>query len=171
MTDQETLLPPRPRWTLWQRCVLATGPTTVILVVYALVESFGHASLLYTSLAASAFLVYLGPRLRVNLIGTLLASQLFAASMGTAAFFAFDGGYLAAGFAMGLTIFFMVLTDMIHPPAVGTALLFGFRAENLENLLLFFVSVLIVVGLVLAQRFVTQALKRKRTHSKPIVDR
>ena len=70
--------------------VLALVPTMTVLGVFALVEVFSRQRLLFASLAASAFLIYLDPQHGMNATRTLVVSQMLAAGIGL-------GGYLALG--------------------------------------------------------------------------
>ena len=108
--------------------------------------------MLFASLASSAFLIYLDPKHSTNNVRTLVISQVLSALIGFGAFFIFGPGYLSAAAAMVASIVAMVTLDAVHPPAVSTALAFGFRSSNAGNLLLFGLSVFLIVLLVGLQR-------------------
>ena len=131
---------------------LAFFPTITVLAVLLMLERFGGQRLLFASLASSAFLVYLDPRHPTNRIRTLVVSQGAAALVGTASFAILGPGYVAAGVAMVVTIFLMVVLDVVHPPAVSTALGFAFRSGPESNLTLFGLALGLVAVLVILQR-------------------
>jgi CBS-domain-containing membrane protein len=138
----------RSRLSLRDELVLAFFPTAVVLGVLALVEVLSEQRLLFASLASSAFLIYLDPQHGTNRIRTLVSAQMLAAVLGLTTYLSFGSGYLAAGSAMTLTIFLMVLFDVMHPPAVATALSFALRAGDTGNLLLFALAVGVTAMLV-----------------------
>lgn len=142
----------RRRLSLTGELSLAFLPTVTILLVLALVEAFSKQRLLFASLASSAFLIYLDPEHGTNRIRTLVMSQFLAALIGFFAFSIFGPGYFAAAGAMILTIFLMILLDVVHPPAVATALGFAFRTGQESNLLLFGMAIGIIVLLTLMQK-------------------
>ena len=125
----------RSRLSLRGELVLAFFPTAIILGVLGLVEVLSEQRLLFASLASSAFLIYLDPQHGTNRIRTLVSAQMLAATIGLVTHLALGSDYLAAGSAMTLTIFLMVLLDIMHPPAVSTALSFAFRAGDASNVL------------------------------------
>lgn len=133
--------------------VLATAPTAVILSVFALVEVLTRQRLLFASLAASAFLIYLDPQHGTNTVRTLVISQIMAAGIGFVAYMLLGSGYVSGGIAMIITIVLMILLDVMHPPAVATSLSFALKAGNENNLVLFGLAVGITAVLVGLQRF------------------
>ncbi len=145
--------------------LLAVMPTATVLAVLALVEVLSHQRLLYASLASSAFLIYLDPENAVNSVRTLVASQLAAALLGLATYLAVGPGYLSGGLAMVATIVLMIVFDVMHPPAVSTALGFALRAGDESNLLLFGLAVGVTAVLVLLQRAATWVLARHQRRS------
>ncbi|OUL23760.1 HPP family protein [Nostoc sp. 106C] len=135
---------------------LATAPTVVILAVFALVEVLTRQRLLFASLAASAFLIYLDPQHGTNTMRTLVISQMMAAGIGFITFITYmllGSGYVSGGTAMTSTIVLMILLDVMHPPAVATSLSFALKAGNENNLVLFGLAVGITALLVGLQRF------------------
>ena len=126
----------------------------------ALVEVLSSQRLLFASLASSAFLIYLDPANATNSVRTLVAAQMAAALIGLAAFLAFGPGYLSGGTAMVATIVLMIVFDVMHPPAVSTALGFALRAGDQSNVVLFGLAVGVTAALVLLQRAATWMLAR-----------
>ena len=142
----------RRRFGTREELVLALLPTTIVLLVFGVVQAWSKQELLFASLASSAFLIYLDPKHTTNSARTLVISQILSALIGYIAFYVFGPGYLSAASAMVLAIIAMVTLDAVHPPAVSTALAFGFRANNDNNLVLFTLSVFLIVLLVALQR-------------------
>lgn len=158
---RQTLKPiQRNRWGIRRRLglkeelLLALLPTAIVLGALLLVEVLADQRLLFTSLASSAFLIYLDPHHRVNNVRTLVIAQMMAAVLGLLLFLILGPGYAAGGAAMVGTIVGMVLLDAVHPPAVGTSLIFAFRSgEAVSNLVLFMLAVGITASLVFIERF------------------
>lgn len=140
-------------------------PTGMVLAVLMLLERFGGHRLLFASLASSAFLVYLDPRHPANRVATLVISQGAAALLGAASIALIGPGYVAAAAAMVVTIVLMVLLDRVHPPAVSTALGFGFRQGPESNLTLFGFALGMIALLVLLQRASLWLLARAEVHA------
>lgn len=132
--------------------ILALLPTIVVLTVFALVEVLTRQRLLFASLAASAFLIYLDPQHGTNTVRTLVISQILAATIGFITYTIFGAGYLSGGSAMVAIIVLMILLDVMHPPAVATSLSFAFRAGDEKNLVIFGLAVGITVILVILER-------------------
>ncbi|TGD79449.1 HPP family protein [Hymenobacter wooponensis] len=152
--------PGRPRLGRKGELLLALLPTATVLLMLWLLELLSNQRLLFASLASSAFLIYLDPGHRTNSTRTLVISQMGAAAIGFALHAWVGPGYLGAAAAMVLTIGLMIGLDAMHPPAVGTALNFAFRAGTGEgNLLLFGLAVGLVVVLVIVQRGTVYVLK------------
>lgn len=150
----------RRRLTVRQELLLALMPTATVLLVMAFVEVLSNQRLLFASLAASAFLIYLDPQHGTNRIRTLVLAHGIAASAGLAAFLVAGPGYFAGGGAMLVTIVAMILIDAVHPPAVATSLAFAFRAGNEANWMLFMLAVAIVAVLVALQRATLRLIRR-----------
>ena len=145
-------MPARRRLGLKRELLLALAPTATVLLVLALVEAVTRQRLLFASLAASAFLIYLDPGHTVNKARTLIASQVGGACIGMAAAVALGPGYASAGSAMVLAIVAMIVLDVVHPPAVATTLAFGLKAGDATNLALFLLALAITVALLGLQR-------------------
>jgi CBS-domain-containing membrane protein len=140
--------------------ILALLPTLTVLVVLFLVEILSRQRLLFSSLASSAFLIYLDPQHDTNLVRTLVMSQILAAAIGLVTYLIFGPGYIAGGSAMVLFILLMILLDIVHPPAVSTSLSFAFRAGDETNLILFALAVAIAALLVVLERLTLYLLAR-----------
>lgn len=155
----------RRRLTLRDELVLAMLPTAVVLLVLLAVETLTTQRLLFASLASSAFLIYLDPEHGTNSVRTLVLSQLLAAILGWGTYWGLGSGYASAGVAMVLTITLMVLLDVVHPPAVGTAMSFALRAGEVDNLVLFGLAVGITGVLVVLERGALWVLERHAKRS------
>ncbi len=150
----------RRRLSLKGELALALVPTLTVLAVLGLVEVLSQQRLLFASLASSAFLIYLDPHHGMNTVRTLVISHLLAATTGLLAYWAFGHGYLAGGSAMLVTIVAMILLDVVHPPAISTALGFAFRAGSENTLAIFGLALAITVILVVLQRTALWLLAR-----------
>lgn len=150
----------RRRLGLRGELLLVALPTATVLIVLTLVEAITSQRLLFASLASSAFLIYMDPQHGTNSIRTLILSQMSAAVLGYGAITVFGPVYAAAATAMVLTIALMVLLDVVHPPAVATALAFALRSGPESNLLLFSLAVGIVAILVALERLSLWILAR-----------
>ena len=151
---------PRRRLGLKGELILASLPTLIVLVVLALVEVLSRQRLLFASLASSAFLIYLDPFHGMNTVRALVGAQLLAALTGLLTFWIFGHSYVAAANAMIVTIVLMVLLDMVHPPAVGTALSFAFQTGAESTLVLFMLALSITAVLVILERVTLWLLAR-----------
>jgi CBS-domain-containing membrane protein len=150
----------RRRLPLSGELALAALPTATVLVVLALVERVTTQRLLFASLASSAFLIYLDPEHGMNSVRALTLSQAVAALVGWLCFATLGPGYVAAGGAMVVTITLMIVLDVVHPPAVATAMSFALRAGDASNLGLFTLALGITAALVLLQRAAAWTLTR-----------
>jgi CBS-domain-containing membrane protein len=153
----------RRRLSLKDEFLLATLPTVVVLVVLATVESLSQQRVLFASLASSAFLIYLDPQHESNSMRSLVLSHLTAALVGAATEALLGAGYMAAGAAMVVTIVLIIAIDAVHPPAIGTALSFAFRPNDVRALSLFVLCLLIIAVLVALQRSMLFVLSRITT--------
>lgn len=157
--------PMRQRLKLQDEFLLALLPTVTVLLVLALVEVLSRQRVLFASLAASAFLIYLDPQHGTNQIKTLVTAQMLAATLGLGTFMLLGPGYLSGGSAMVLTITLMILLDIVHPPAVATSLIFAFRSNDETNLVLFGLAVGVTALLVALEQVALWMLARTRQHS------
>lgn len=164
--DRESLRPisgvnrlGRQRLSLRHELMLALLPALVVLLVFYFVENFSHQRLLFASLASSAFLIYLDPQHATNQARTLFWAQSIAAIAGVLNLTLFGPGYTAAAIAMVVVIMLMVSLDIVHPPAVSTALSFGFRAGDESNLLLFGMALGMILVLVVLERITLRLLE------------
>lgn len=152
----------RERLPLKGELALAALPTLTVLGVLAAVEMVTAQRLLFASLASSAFLIYLDPEHGANRVRALVVSQLVAALLGWATYALLGSGYAAGALALVGTILLMIVLDVVHPPAVGTAMSFALRAGDASNLALFVLALGITVVLVGLQRAAVWAMVRLR---------
>lgn len=151
----------REQLTLRDELILALLPTLVVLGVLAFVEVLSRQRLLFASLASSAFLIYLDPQHNTNTACTLSVAHLLAAGIGFVAYLALGPGYLSGGGAMVVTIGLMIVLDVVHPPAVSTALSFAFRAGDERSLVLFALAVGMIAVLVVLEQATLWLLSRR----------
>ena len=143
-----------------QEFALAILPTLVVLAMLVEVDAFTRQRMLFSSLASSAFLIYLDPEHPTNRIKTVILAQGGAALIGFGLDCALGPGLWSAGLAMLLTIVFMISCRVTHPPAVSTALIFAFRANPATRLSLFGFALLTIVILVVLQQASVWAVRR-----------
>lgn len=146
------------RYNLKTKIQLALLPTVVMGIVLFLLETYSKQHLLFASLASSAFLIYLDPEHPTNSIYTLAMAQTSAALIGIGVIKLFGPGYTSAMLAMVLAIAFMVLLDVMHPPAVSTALTFAF--ETGKTMPLFLIALGLLIVLVIIQKISVWIIKR-----------
>ena len=145
--------------------ILALMPAIMIMSVLMLLETFSKQQLLFSSLASSAFLIYLDPKHPTNSLRTLTIAQVSAALIGYIVFLILGAGYLSAAVSMVLAVTLMILLNAMHPPAVSSALIFAFQYTEPNTLLLFTFAVFLLVMLVILQR-VSLWLVKKYENSK-----
>jgi CBS-domain-containing membrane protein len=115
------------------------------------VEAFSKQQLLFSSLASSAFLIYLDPKYPTNGIRTLMIAQLSACVIGYLIYLIAGAGYLAAAISMVMVIAVMIVVKAIHPPAVSTAFDFAFQYKEANAVMMFFLAVLLLAILIILQ--------------------
>ncbi len=155
----------RRRFSLREEATLALMPTLTVLLMMWLMQFWAEERILFASLASSAFLIYADPLHPMNLLRTLAAAQLGCAVIGTACLHLLGASYLAAAVAMVAGIGVLVGFDIVHPPAIGTALGFAYRPAADDNLSLFAIAVLLVIclaGLSLAGRWLYHRFDGRR---------
>lgn len=150
----------RARRSLRGELALALLPTLTILIVFSLVDVLSRQRVLFSSLASSAFLIYLDPQHRTNRVRTLMAAHATAALAGFLAYLALGAGVIAGGAAMLATIGLMIVLDIAHPPAVSTSLIFAFRSGNERDLILFGLALAVIAILVVLEQASLWALRR-----------
>lgn len=148
------------RYDLQTDILLAIIPAGIMIAVLLLLNFFGRQELLFSSLASSAFLIYLDPKHPTNNVRTLLIAQLSAAIIGYLVYVVVGAGYVSAAISMVIAILVMLLAKAMHPPAVSTSLVFAFVHTKVNTLLMFFFAVLLLVILVVLQRASLWLIKR-----------
>ncbi len=155
----------RRRLSTRHELLLALFPTLVVILVLFLVERFSHQRLLFSSLASSAFLIYLDPEHGTNQASTLFRAQGLAALVGALALTLLGPGYVAAGLAMASAIALMVSFNIVHPPAASTAISFAFRYGDESTLVLFGMALAMIVVLLVMERVTLRLLLRLTRHA------
>lgn len=153
----------RDRLSLKSEIALAVMPAVTVVGVLLLLKTFSKQQILFSSLASSAFLIYVDPKHPANSIRTLLIAQLSAAIIGYLVYLVAGPGYVAASVSMVIAITVMILAHAMHPPAVSTALLFAFQTAKLNVLVLFGLAVILLILLVVIQRASLWMIKRYET--------
>jgi CBS-domain-containing membrane protein len=140
------------RLSVRQQFGLAIMPTVVVLLMVGCVQALINQPLIFTSLASSAFLVYLDPEHPTNRVRTFLIAQGSAALLGFGSVSLLGTGFLAPGVALVLTIVLTITLDAMFPPAIPTALSFAFHTSSLNTLAIFGLTMVIIASLVALQR-------------------
>jgi CBS-domain-containing membrane protein len=157
----------RRRGGLRGELLLAVLPTLTVFLALALVDAFRAQRILFASLATSAFLIYLDPRHPVNRIRIVASAHLIGVGLGVAASLVLGAGYLAGGVAMAATILLLITLDILHPPAISTALGFAFFRQQDRAAIFFLLALLMLMLLVLLQFSVLWLLGRLEGDSSP----
>jgi CBS-domain-containing membrane protein len=161
----------RRRLGLRGELLLVLLPTGSVLLVLWLLEMTADRQVLFASLAASAFLIYLEPENPMNKVRTLVLAQSGAALIGLVSYLVQGPGYAAAGTALVVAILAMVVADVVHPPAVSTALSFAFRPSQDDSLVLFELALLMIAGLALISAATERLYRHMRAHRSGEADR
>jgi CBS-domain-containing membrane protein len=140
------------RLSVRQQFGLAIMPTVVVLLMVGCVQALRNQPLIFTSLASSAFLVYLDPEHPTNRVRTFLIAQGSAAILGFGSVSLLGTGFLAPGVALVLTIVLIITLDAMHPPAMSTALSFAFHTSSLKTLAIFGLTMVVIASLVALQK-------------------
>lgn len=147
--------------------LLAIPPTITVLVALGLVTAFQRQQVLFASLASSAFLIYLDPRHPANSARIVTTAHLIGTAIGIGAALVFGAGLLAGGVAMAVTIFLLVVLDVVHPPAIATALGFAYFRQEDKAVVFFLLALAMLVVLVVLQRVALILLKRIEGEEEP----
>jgi len=140
----------RNRYGLKTEIALALLPSLSMAIVLFLLETYNKQHLLFASLASSAFLIYFDPKHPTNSIYSLVMAQVSAALIGFSVLKLIGPGYSSALLAMIISITFMILLNVVHAPAVSTALTFAF--ETGKTLPLFLIALGLLVVLIIIQK-------------------
>ena len=140
--------------------LLAVLPTLIVLGTVSLLSALRHERILFASLASSAFLIYRDPAHPMNGVGTMVGAHLIAVAFGVGAALLLGTGYIAVAAAMLGTILALVLADLVHPPAISTALGFAFFSRQTDAAGVFILSLGLLAALVILQRTATWAVRR-----------
>lgn len=148
------------KFNLKTEIILAVMPATMIISVLMLLEIFTSQKLLFSSLASSAFLIYMDPKHPTNRVRTLIIAQISAALIGYLIFILLGPGYLSAAISMIIAIIVMISAKAMHPPAVSSAMIFAFQYTKPNTLMLFMMAVLLLVLLIVLQKLSLWVLKK-----------
>ena len=150
----------RRRGGLRGELLLVIPPTVTVLVALGMVTAFQRQPVLFASLASSAFLIYLDPRHPMNNARIVASAHLFGVACGILAALILGAGLFAGGVAMAATIFLLVLLDVVHPPAIATALGFAFFQQEDQAVVFFLLALAMLIALVVLQWIALRLLNR-----------
>ncbi len=145
--------------------LLAVPPAITVLGALFFVEALTEQRVLFASLASSAFLIYHSPLHPMNSVRRMVTAHLMGVAAGVAAAFLFGPGYPASGAAMVVTAMLVVLLDVVHPPAISTALGFAFFAEQGRAAGVFLLALGMLAALVVLQRVAVWIARRIDTQA------
>jgi len=151
---------PQRRGGLLGEIVLAVPPTIAVLGALFAIERLTGQHLLFASRASSAFLIYRDPTNPMNNLRVMVGAHVLAVVVGTAPALLLGAGYRAAGVALILAIVLLVTLNIVHPPALSTALGFAFYAHQTATIPLFLLAVGMLVALVILERLALVTLHR-----------
>lgn len=150
----------RRRGGLRGELLLALPPTITVLVSLGLITAFQRQPVLFASLASSAFLIYLDPRHPANSARIVVTAHLIGVTLGIGSALLFGAGLLAGGIAMAVTIVALVLLNVVHPPAISTALGFAFFRRADQAVGFFLLALTMLIALVLLEHVALFLLRR-----------
>lgn len=139
---------------------LAIPPALTVIGVVLLIQGITSQKLLFASLASSAFLIYYDPLHRMNSVRVMAASQIIGCIIGIVSGAVIGSGYGAGAAAIIATILVLVALDLVHPPAISTALSFAFVTPHERTVLLFVTALVMLAALVVIQHLAVWTLKR-----------
>lgn len=139
---------------------LALPPTLVVLGAVFLIETLRDQRVLFASLASSAFLIYRGPHHPMNGVRVMTLAHVIGVGLGLGAALLLGPGYGAGALAMTGAIVALIVGDIVHPPAVSTALGFAFFARQDQAAGLFLIALVMVAALVVLQRLAVWIVRR-----------
>ncbi|MBN1521753.1 MAG: HPP family protein [Candidatus Aureabacteria bacterium] len=118
-----------------------------------------NRSLIVVSIGATAFIVFAMPDNVTahpkNVIGGHLIGFIVGFLLSLIPYYSFLFSVLVYSFAIGFSIFFMVVLNMEHPPASATALGVAMNGFSWKVSLVFFISIIV---LIIVQRYFKQHL-------------
>jgi hypothetical protein len=136
------------RLSVRQQFCLALMPTVIVLLMVGCVQALRNQPLTFTSLASSAFLVYLDPEHPSNRVRAFLIAQGSGALLGFGVASLLGPGILAPGVALVVTIVLIITLDAMHLPAISTALSFALHKSSLKILAIFGLTMVVIASLV-----------------------
>lgn len=134
---------------------IAAGVTIGLIVLIMQFVHFdstyglGSSAIIYASVGASAFILFVMPKSRAAAKASVITSYIIAGFVGYFSYYssAYIGLAAAAALAVGLTGIFMVLSNKEHPPAAGLALAFVLFKVGLAGVLLVILLGFLIVGI------------------------
>jgi len=149
-------------WWSWLLAELTVAAPPTILVLAALygTRTLVRQPVIFSSLAASSFLIYQAPRHPMNSIRVMATAQLIGWGAGMAASLVFGPGYTAGAAAMVVTIVLMIAIRVAHPPAISTTIGFALLGNHYGPALSFLIALTLIGGLALLQRVVIELVQK-----------
>ncbi len=137
---------------------------TILVLVLGLNEIVGEP-VLFTSLAATTFVIYMHPKSKIARPKNILFSHLTAATVGflvvllwEAPLIASYGNLFAYGLMGALSVaiasILIDIGNVEHPPAAGTALAFTYNIHEFEMFSTLTVALLMILGLTFLKKLV-----------------
>lgn len=151
---------PVHRRTLRNELLLALLPTMIVLGILIGLRLLAQQRILFASLATSAFLIYRDPRGIANRMSVFVPAHLIGLLTGLGVSLILGSSYAAAAVAMALTIFVLVLMQLVYSPAIATSLIFAFREQDAKTAALFVLALVMLVALVVMQRGLVLLMSR-----------
>ena len=96
----------------------------------------------------------------MNSMRVMVTAQVIAVVVGIVAARVITIGYMAAGAAMVITTLALICFDVVHPPAISTALGFAFLPQQDRAVGIFLLALGLLVMLVALQRVALWTLRR-----------
>ncbi len=149
MNEREALREAAERRRLSTRHLTIVSGATVlsVLLVIFIVQDVARQPVLVTSLASSAFLLYYQPRNEINDFKPLVFGHLLAVMMGYGASLLLPIPYWSSILSVVGTVVLLSLLRLVHPPAISTSLVFSYRPYELDAVVTFLLSLVVILAL------------------------
>lgn len=147
-------------------------------VKFDVLYGIGSSTVIYSSFAASAFILFVTPYARAAKVHRFVGAYLLAAIIGVAGYYLAD--YLGLYITIAIVVFAMALamieSRVQHPPAMGIAFAFVLFHTGYIGVLVVLLGVVIILGMRIALESFVYELEedakrvikreRKRSHAK-----
>lgn len=145
MNEREALREAAERRRLSTRHLTIVSGATVlsVLLVIFIVQDVARQPVL----ASSAFLLYYQPRNEINDFKPLVFGHLLAVMMGYGASLLLPIPYWSSILSVVGTVVLLSLLRLVHPPAISTSLVFSYRPYELDAVVTFLLSLVVILAL------------------------